>query len=128
MVENEIPMNIEDLLNRIMPEQKRKALAKAGTLVQNEAKERCKVDTGILRNSISYVIDDGDSYSIFSSEGTGKNKTLIEQSSSVGGDGSTVTIGTNVEYAHYHHNKNPFLRDAIDQNLDGIRECLTFTI
>lgn len=123
MIVNEISLNIEELLKNVLPEKKREAFIKVGTLVQNKAKERCKAQTGTLRNSISYVIDDGQSYSVYRSEGSGMNKKLIEEHTSVNGTTSQVSIGTNVEYAPYHHNNNPFLQSAIDENIDAIKGC-----
>lgn len=49
-----------------------KALEKIGLIAERYAKEKCVVDTGRLRNSISHQVDD-----------------------------KTVYIGTNVEYAPY---------------------------
>lgn len=95
-VVNEISLNIKEIVDKLLPEQKQAALIKVGTLVQNESKLRCGVKTGILRNSISYVADE-----------------------------NQVSIGTNVEYAPFHHKNNPFLQSGIDENLDKIENCFT---
>ena len=38
-------------------------------------------------------------------------------------DENTCCIGSNVEYAPYHHNNNPFLEDALSENYQEILEC-----
>lgn len=96
MIINEITPNIQEVIERLLPEQKLKALEKAGQIIENEAKLRCGVDSGVLRNSITHI--------------TEENKT---------------TIGSNVEYAPYHHAKNKFLQEALDQNMDKIENCFS---
>ena len=96
MIVNEIALNIDEIINKLLPEQKMKALDRAGQIIENEAKTRCGVDTGVLRNSIIHMTDE--------------NKTII---------------GSNVEYAPYHHNKNRFLQEAIDQNMGRIESCFS---
>lgn len=91
---NEININIGKLIKNILPEQIEKSLEKASQIVENEAKKKCPVDTGVLRASINHEVD--------------KNE---------------ATIGTNVEYGIYVHEAKPFLQDAIDQNIDEIRNC-----
>lgn len=94
MVLNEISLNVQDVIKKLLPEQKARALEKAGQIVENEAKMRCGVDTGVLRSSITH--------------NTTENET---------------TIGSNIEYAPYHHAKNRFLQEAIDENMDKIENC-----
>lgn len=113
----------EELINKLLPEAIIKGLEKAGQLVENEAKKNCSVNDGILKASIINQVDE---------------------------DNLNVSIGTNVEYAPYVHEgtgiynpegrktawiyetadgqtyishgqkANPFLRDAVDSNLDKI--------
>ena len=96
MLVNEITPNVKEILDKLLPQQIEKALDKAGQIVENEAKIRCGVDTGILRDSITHI--------------TEENKT---------------TIGSNVEYAPYHHAKNKFLQEALDENMDKIEQCFS---
>ena len=96
MLVNEITPNVQEILEKLLPQQIEKALDKAGQIVENEAKIRCGVDTGILRDSITHI--------------TEENKT---------------TIGSNVEYAPYHHAKNKFLQEALDENMDKIEQCFS---
>lgn len=77
-----------------------RALEAVGIQAEGDAKALCPVDTGRLRNSITHTIDAGD---------------------------KTAIIGTNVEYAQYVHEGtrgrkgNPFLRNAVNQNMDTYR-------
>lgn len=93
-----------------------RALENMGKTAERHAKEKCPVDTGRLRNSIThattaysgqgtYTDREGNSYSDATATGTPKK--------------NEVYIGTNVEYAKYieegsSRNKNAvhFLRDA----------------
>lgn len=71
------------------------ALEEIGIVAEGDAKRRCPVDTGRLRNSITHALD---------------------------GAGKCVMVGTNVEYAVYvhegtsRHAGTPFLRDAVQSN------------
>lgn len=91
---NEISLNINDILKHLLPEQIEAALERAGQLVENESKKKCGVDSGILRASITHQAEEG-----------------------------AVHIGSNVEYAPYHHAKNQFLQEALDENMQEILNC-----
>lgn len=125
MAESEVYLNLQKVINELLPEALAKGLEKAGQIVENDAKRNCPVDDGILRASITHVVNT---------------------------DESNVSIGTNVEYAPYVHEgtgiynpdgrktawiyttadgetyvshgqkAQPFLQDAIDSNLDKIVE------
>lgn len=84
------------------------ALEKIGLHIEGESKEELentprRIDTGNLRNSINYQVDE-------------KEKC--------------VYIGTNVEYAIYVHEgtsqmeANRFLKNAVDRNRDQIDKLL----
>ena len=76
-----------------------------GGMAETYAKERCPVDTGRLRNSITHTYDE---------------------------DSKTVIIGSNVEYAPYvelgtYHPKRdprPYLKPAIEEHKDEYKEVL----
>ncbi len=68
-------------------------------MIDESAKEKCHVRTGILRNSINHEITETN------------EKILLE-------------IGSVIDYAPYHHDMNPFLQDAVDENLDNIKSKL----
>lgn len=80
-----------------------RGLEAVGIEAESDAAAICPVDTGRLRNSITHTID---------------------------GDGKSVIIGTNIEYAINVHEGvhgrkgQPFLRDAIIQNADRYRRIL----
>lgn len=72
------------------------SLEESGMLVENNSAERCPVDTGRLRNSITHKMD---------------------------GD-SSVQVGTDVEYAVYvefgHKSKSHYLLNAAKDNTSAI--------
>ena len=74
-----------------------------GEFVEGEAKLRCPVDTGNLRDSIKYSIDENE---------------------------PAVLIGTNVEYAPYVEfgtvkmQAQPYLRPAVIENREQIMKIL----
>lgn len=93
-------VTITDNSSQILAEIKARgqmALTAAGMIVERHAKAKCPVDTGNLRNSIHY------------------NATEHE-----------VTIGTSVEYAPYvelgtsRKGARPYLRPAVEDNIDEI--------
>lgn len=79
------------------------ALEKIGLLAENYAEEKCPVDTGNLRGSITHEVDAGD---------------------------NAVYIGTNVEYAPYvelgtsRQKAQPFLRPAASGHGEQYRQVL----
>lgn len=119
----EVYLNLQNVIDKLLPEALAKGLEYAGQLIENEAKRRAPVDDGILRASITHVVDS---------------------------DNSSVSIGSNIEYAPYveygtgiynpegrktawiyttaegktfisHGQKaQPFLQPAVDENLDNI--------
>ncbi|AMJ42330.1 HK97 gp10 family phage protein [Anaerotignum propionicum] len=91
---NEISLNIENVIKNILPSVIDKGLDKAGYIVENDAKRKVGVKTATLRKSITHDVEDGTCY-----------------------------IGSNVEYAPYHHEKNPFLEDSIQENIQEIKDC-----
>ena len=80
-----------------------RGLEAIGIEAESDAASICPVDTGRLRNSITHTID---------------------------GNGKAAIIGTNVEYAKYVHmgthrqKAQPFLTDAITQNVGKYRRIL----
>ncbi|AMJ41693.1 hypothetical protein [Anaerotignum propionicum] len=91
---NEISLNLENIINNILPSAIQQGLDRAGYIVENSAKVKCGVDTGTLRRSITHDVE-----------------------------GDTCYIGSNIEYAPYHHEKNPFLEDSIQENIQEIKDC-----
>ena len=124
----EVYLNLQNVIDKLLPEAINSGLEYAGQLIENEAKRnlgngKSGVDTGILRASITHEVNE---------------------------ENSSVSIGTNVEYAPYVHEgtgiynpegrktpwiyttadgktyishgqkANPFLQDAVDDNFDNI--------
>lgn len=100
----------------------------AGVELENSPR---RVDTGLLRNSITYALD-GEStaigeYSDDSGEITGKYSGKTEKES---GKDRAVYIGTNVEYSIYVHEgtakmtANHFLRNACEKNKEQIQKYI----
>lgn len=119
----EVNLNIDEIVDKLLPEALLTGLERAGQLVENEAKKNCPVDDDTLRASITHVVD---------------------------ADNLSVSIGTNVEAGIYVHEgtgifnpegrqtpwtyqsadgtfyttkgqkPNPFLQSAVDENMDVI--------
>lgn len=110
----------------------KRALTMIGGTIETAAKERCPVDTGLLRNSITYALG-GEPPHI--TEYTDKNR---EQRGSYNGTAPkddkgeySVYIGTNVQYAPYQElgtvkmpNGNPFIRPAIESNREAFKQII----
>lgn len=92
--------NRREVIRRLRVSQER-ALEAAGVFVQGEVMTRSPVDTGRLRDSYEYEVEDNE-----------------------------VTIGSNVEYAPYvefgtsRQDAQPHLRPSITQNQDRIEELI----
>lgn len=91
-----------------MQKQLQNGLMACGTIAEGYAKEDCPVDTGRLRNSITWAIRNN------SGKGEGRDTPKAQP------EEATVYIGTNVEYApqqeyinmKHKTGKAHFLRDA----------------
>ena len=121
------------------------AIAKSARMIggtlEGHAKEYCPVDTGLLRNSITYAIG-GESPSVAAYRSNDKDKNgkpvEVKEGSYAGNapqDRSgevTVYVGSNVQYAPYQElgapNINlparPFLRPAIENHVSEIKQIL----
>ena len=120
-----------------------KALTEIGIHIEGEAKEELestpkRIDTGLLRNSISYALD-GEapaikSYSADNASKYGKKGVPSGSYSGTapkeGGHDRSVIIGTNVEYGIYVHEgtsrmtANRFLKNAVEHNKDQIKQWI----
>lgn len=110
----------------------KRALTMIGGTIETAAKERCQVDTGLLRNSITYALGGSPPHT---SRYTDKNR---EQQGEYNGTAPkddngeySVYVGTNVQYAPYQElgtvkmpNGNPFLRPAIEANREAMKQIL----
>lgn len=122
-----------------------KALKKAARMIggtlEGHAKELCPVDTGLLRNSITFAIG-GEEPNIMTYQSNDSNKDgkQIERKEGQYTDKAppdednqiTVYVGTNVEYAPYQElgapNRNlaarPFLRPAMENFTSEIEQII----
>ena len=126
----------------------KQALTMIGGTIEGHAKEACPVDSGLLRNSITYALG-GETTGVttyMSEKGgvTGKYEGVAPQDA----DGQmTVYIGTNVEYAPFvelghnqevgrfvpaigkrlkkpHVDAKPFLRPAVENHEQEIQQII----
>lgn len=100
-------MKVTDNTDEVMAEVEkalRRGLEKCGQVAEGYAKMKCPVDSGLLRNSITHVVDGEDLKATYHADNPGKNGAYR-----IGRYGftapkreePTVTLGTNVEYAPY---------------------------
>lgn len=136
-------MRAEDILNKSL---EAKVLNKIGAFIRDEAKRRCPVDNGQLRNSLQYEVDLGDSsvtifsdlnYAPFVEYGTGVFHIDEEGNPQphMGWDVEPVEkkalhfrIGKNEVFAKKVHiegmQAQPFLRPAVHQNMSKIKSII----
>lgn len=117
------------------------AMEAVGIHVEGEAKEELsnsprRIDTGLLRNSITYAVDgEAPATATYHADNANKNgSTNIGSYSGTApkesGHNRSVMIGTNVEYALYVHEgtsrmaPNRFLKNAVERNKDQITTCI----
>lgn len=130
----------------------RAALEAVGQQAQNYATLLCPVDTGLLRNSITYAVSGSgakiDSYKSNAThadtKATQKSKTANKPVSKVksgsysgtigSNDETAVYIGSNVEYAPYveygtsHSAAQPFLKPAAEDHTEEYKSIFTENI
>lgn len=116
------------------------ALEAVGLHIEGEAKEELensprRVDTGLLRNSITYALD-GEPTATKTYHADSANKNGSTNIGSYSGTapketkGRSVLIGTNVEYALYVHEgtsrmkPNRYLKNAVDRNKDQVLDYI----
>lgn len=97
----EIVSNREKVEKAIEKRMKLAAKMIGGTL-EGHAKEACPVDTGLLRNSITYALGGDTPHNAVYSSDNGSESGHYEGIAPTDDDGEiTVYVGTNVEYAPY---------------------------
>lgn len=119
----------------------KKAARMIGGTVAGHAVEACPVDTGLLRNSITFALGGEDpQITSYRSNDKDKNGKQIERKEGHYSDKApadddnqiTVYVGTNVEYAPYQElgapNRNldarPFLRPAMENFTSEIEQII----
>lgn len=114
----------------------KKAARMIGGTLEGHAKELCPVDTGLLRNSITFALG-GESPAITDyasdSRGDGKQVTEGHYDGTAPADDAgeiTVYVGTNVQYAPYQElgtikmDARPFLRPAVENSKDEVEQII----
>lgn len=100
-----------------------KVLTMWGMQAESAAKRLCPVDTGLLRNSITYAVaGEGVANPTYRSNTGDKSGSYQGEAQADNGGARHVYIGSNVEYAPYQElgtakmTAQPYLRPAIEQN------------
>lgn len=117
------------------------AMEAVGIYLEGEAKEELsnspkRIDTGLLRNSITYAVDGkGAAKKTYSADTGGGSGSYSGTAPAEGGHNHSVIVGTNVEYALYVHEghsmpsggtvaPNRYLKNAVERNKDQITEYI----
>lgn len=112
-----------------------RAMEAIGIHLEGEAKEELsnspkRIDTGLLRNSITYAVDgEAPAQSTYSSDSGGESGSY-SGSAPKEQKGRSVMIGTNVEYGIYVHEgtskmaPNRFMKNALERNKDQITKYI----
>lgn len=104
-----------------------------GVEVERNAKEDCPVDTGRLRNSITYAVKEGQG---LANQEPGEQADPEEYQKLTEPEEKTIYIGTNVKYAppvelrdvNHKSGKAHFLRDAVAHHGDKYKEIAKKTL
>ena len=123
--------NTEEVLSALEAAIKRGNEA-IGMTAERHAKKKCPVDTGRLRNSITYALAGEESHvkSYRANKGGKERATYTYEGTADGEKGSGVYIGTNVEYAVFVENgargrtATHFLQDAATGHTDEYKRLM----
>lgn len=114
----------------------KRALKIIGMQTETYAKQLAPVDTGLLRNSITFAIGGQPPNTTVYEDDSGQNRKIYSEVAPPDENGqTTLYVGTNVEYAPYqelgHHtvkgewvNPQAFLRPAMENHIDEFRTIL----
>lgn len=110
----------------------RRGLEAVGMTAERYAKKKCPVDTGRLRNSITYALAGEQTHvkSYKASKGGKGRETYTYDGNAPGNKGDGVYIGTNVEYAVLVENGSQgraavhFLQDAAAGHADEYKKLI----
>ena len=123
--------NTEEVLSALEAAIKRGNEA-IGMTAERHAKKKCPVDTGRLRNSITYALAGEETHvkSYRANKGGKERETYTYEGTADGEKGSGVYIGTNVEYAVFVENGAQgrtavhFLQDAAANHSDEYKRMM----
>ncbi|MEA4894237.1 MAG: HK97-gp10 family putative phage morphogenesis protein [Oscillospiraceae bacterium] len=125
---SEVIKNLEQAIEKEIPEALYNALVKAAIIVSNDAKVDCPVDDGMLRQSIEYQVE------LNNGEAIGYVGTNVEYAPYVEkGTGIYNAEGRQTPWKYQDAKGNwhttsgmkaqPFLQPALDNNQDKVQEC-----
>ena len=123
--------NTEEVLSALKAAIKRGNEA-IGMTAERHAKKKCPVDTGRLRNSITYALAGEETHvkSYRANKGGKDRETYTYEGTAEGKKGRGVYIGTNVEYAVFVENGARgrtavhFLQDAATGHTDEYKQLM----
>ena len=123
--------NTEEVLSALEAAIKRGNEA-IGMTAERHAKKKCPVDTGRLRNSITYALAGEETHvkSYRANKGGKERETYTYEGTAEGKKGSGVYIGTNVEYSVFVENGSRgrtathFLQDAATGHTDEYKRLM----
>lgn len=135
-----VESNIKEVMKAVN-EKMHLAIGLMAEEVEKNAKKDCPVDTGLLRNSLTYAyagfLPVDISYSDDANEQHGSYTTATPSAADPEADDEHVAyVGTNVEYApyvefgSYHHEvgKSHFLRDAGQNHIPRLQSIAATTL
>lgn len=110
----------------------KKAARMLGGAIEGHAKEYCPVDTGLLRNSITFALSGEQANSPVYYDNSMETIGMYEGSAPTEDNGVTVYVGTNVQYAPYQElgapNINlpakPYLRPAFENHMEEYQQII----
>jgi hypothetical protein len=131
-----VNVRVDSNVNDVMAEVNKKilvALAQCGEVIEGHAKGDCPVDTGLLRNSLTYAVSGNPTnISGYRADNPKEGRASSGSYSGVVGsvDDPIVYVGTNVEYAPWVEFKSMaheigkahFLRDAGQNHVSELKE------
>lgn len=130
---------IEDHSSECIEELRQKVpriLTEIGLAIEGEAKDALempprRIDTGLLRNSITYALSgEAAAQSTYHADSGGGSGSYTGSAPADDEQHMAVYIGTNVEYAAYvhegtrHMSPNRFLKNAVEMNKDQIERTI----
>ena len=133
----EVKSNADDFMRKLKAAVLKSAKMIGGT-IESHAKELCPVDTGLLRNSITYALSGEPAnipgYTDNNGEGMGSYSGSAPRSTD--DNQVTVYVGTNVYYAPYQElgapsinlPAQPYLRPAFENHQDEIKQIIEMNL
>lgn len=125
-----VKSNINEV-TRALGQQAIVALEACGLAAEGYAKRLCAVDTGLLRNSITYAVDGrGPASGSYSDNSGNQHGSYGGSAPTESGNNHSVYIGTNVEYAPYVEMgtsripAQPFIQPAVESHGNEYKRIL----